>query len=487
MATRSRIRFVFRGKIHEIDDVPPTRTVLEYLRESRHLTGTKEGCAEGDCGACSVVIGTLEGDRLRYKAVNACIQFLPTLDGRQLLSVEDLRDPAGHLHPVQQEMIRLHGSQCGFCTPGFIMSMFALWHDDPGASRSQIKDALAGNLCRCTGYGPIVSAMESALEQRDYNLREAETIALLKQIRPVSQLELQGSGGVFVAPTTLEELADARARYRDATILAGGTDVGLWVTKKHRKLPALIYTGNIAALRRVEETDSAFSIGAAVTYSELPQSLTDAYPDFGEVLRRIGSRQVRNLGTVGGNIANGSPIGDTPPLLIVMGAELVLTGAGGSRRMPLEDFFLAYGKQDLRAGEFVERIVVPKPAPDQKFFAYKISKRLDQDISALCGAFNLTLADGRVTAVRIAFGGMAATPKRALKTEAALTGKPWTAAAIEAGCAAMRQDFTPISDMRASAAFRETAAANLLRKVFAETRPMAPETRIAAYGGRRGM
>lgn len=487
MATRSRMRFVFRGTIHEIDNVPPTRTVLEYLRETRHLTGTKEGCAEGDCGACSVVIGSLDGDRLRYKAVNACVQFLPTLDGCQLLSVEDLRDPAGHLHPVQQEMVRLHGSQCGFCTPGFVMSMFALWHDDPGASRARIKDALAGNLCRCTGYGPIVSAMESALGQRGHNLRETETIALLRQIRPVSQLELQGPDGLFVAPTTLEELIAARTRHPDATLLAGGTDVGLWVTKKHRKLPALIYTGNVAALRQVEETDAAFGIGAAVPYSELPQSLTDAYPDFGEVLRRIGSRQVRNLGTVGGNIANGSPIGDTPPLLIAMGAELVLTGAGGSRRMPLEEFFLAYGKQDLRAGEFVERVIVPKPAPGQKFFAYKISKRLDQDISALCGAFSLTLADGKVAAVRIAFGGMAATPKRALEAEKALSGKAWTAAAVEAGCAAMRRDFTPISDMRASAAFRETAAANLLRKVFAETRQTPPDTRILACSGRQGI
>ena len=480
MATRSRIRFLSRGIIHEIADVSPTLTVLDYLREIRHLTGTKEGCAEGDCGACSVVVGYLDGDSLRYKAVNACIQFLPTLDGCQLLSVEDLRDPTGQLHPVQQEMIRQHGSQCGFCTPGFIMSMFALWHENPGTDRSQIKDALAGNLCRCTGYGPIISAMENALTQRNHILHEAETVALLQQIRPVTQLEICSADGVFIAPTKVQELVAAKALHPDATILAGGTDIGLWVTKKHRKLHALIYTGNVAELRQVEETDSTFSIGAAVTYSDLPASLSVAYPDFAEVLRRIGSRQVRNLGTMGGNIANGSPIGDTPPLLIAMGAELVLTGAKGSRRIPLEEFFIAYGKQDLHPGEFVERIIIPKPAINRQFFSYKISKRFDQDISALCGAFSLEIAAGTVAVARIAFGGMAATPKRASATETALIGRPWNAETLESACAAMRVDFQPISDMRASADYRGTAAANLLRKVFAETQQTAPAARVLA-------
>lgn len=480
MALRSKMRFLSQGSIREVTDVSPTLTVLDYLRETQHLTGTKEGCAEGDCGACSVVVGYLDRDRLRYKAVNACIQFLPTLDGCQLLSVEDLRDPTGQLHPVQQEMIRQHGSQCGFCTPGFIMSMFALWHENPNADRSQIKDALAGNLCRCTGYGPIISAMEAALTQRDYTLRHAETVALLQQIRPVTQLEISGAGGVFIAPTTVQELVDAKARHPEATILAGGTDIGLWVTKKHRKLPALIYTGNVAELQQVNETDTAFSIGAAVTYSDLPPSLSAAYPDFAEILRRIGSRQVRNLGTMGGNIANGSPIGDTPPMLIAMGAELVLTGANGIRQIPLEEFFIAYGQQDLRPGEVVERIIIPKPAANRQFFAYKISKRFDQDISALCGAFSLEIDGGKVVVARIAFGGMAATPKRARATEAALIGKPWDIATLEAACAAMRVDFQPISDMRASAEYRETTAANLLRKVFAETQQAAPAARVLA-------
>lgn len=480
MAARSTLRLVLDGRIQDIDNVSPTMTVLEYLRETRRLTGTKEGCAEGDCGACSVVVGYLEGDRLRYKAVNACIQFLPTLDGCQLLSVEDLQRPDGQLHPVQAEMIQQHGSQCGFCTPGFIMSMFALWHENPGADKAAIKDALAGNLCRCTGYGPIISAMETALGQRDYAMREAETIELLKQIRPETQLQMTSDKGGFNAPTTARELCQAMAEWPDATLLAGGTDIGLWVTKMHRKLPRIIYTGNVRELGQIIETAEGFSIGAAVTYSELPPALMQAYPDFAEVLRRIGSVQVRNLGTMGGNIANGSPIGDTPPMLIAMGAELVLTGAKGSRQIPLEDYFLEYGKQDLREGEFVERVIIPKPGAGQVFRSYKISKRFDQDISALCGAFSFTLDNGRLNAVRIAFGGMAATPKRALETEQALIGRNWDEAALAAALPALDKDYQPISDMRASAAYRKTTAANLLKKAFAETRESPQQTRILA-------
>lgn len=480
MAQRSTIRLVQGGRIHQIDNIAPTMTVLEYLRQIRNLTGTKEGCAEGDCGACSVVVGYLDGQRLRYKAVNACIQFLPTLDGCQLLTVEDLARPDGQLHPVQTEMIRQHGSQCGFCTPGFIMSMFALWYENPGADKVAIKDALAGNLCRCTGYGPIVSAMQTALGQRDYALHEAETLALLQEIRPETRLELNSDKGIFVAPTSTRELAEAINTYPEATLLAGGTDVGLWVTKMHRKLPRIIYTGKVRELGETIETDDEFSIGAAVTYSELPAALMQAYPDFGQVLRRIGSVQVRNLGTIGGNIASGSPIGDTPPMLIAMGAELVLSGPEGSRRIPLEDYFLAYGKQDRRKGEFVERVIIPKPGAEQRFLAYKISKRFDQDISALCGAFSLTIRGGKLVAARIAFGGMAATPKRATATEEALIGKDWNQAAIDAGVIALRTDYQPISDMRASATYRETAAANLLRKAFAETEQAPQQTRILA-------
>ena len=480
MTERTSIKFILGGKIVELENIEPTMTVLEFLRSDCERPGTKEGCAEGDCGACTVAIGTLQNGSVQYRAVNACIQFLPTLDGCHLLTVEDIRQPDGALHPVQKEMVRAHGSQCGFCTPGFIMSMYVLWRNEQQPSRRQIEDALAGNLCRCTGYGPIVDAMQAAAAHPAVLAHEDAIAGMLEEIQPGSMLRLERSIGSFTTPVSAAEFAAAYKAWPDATILGGGTDVGLWVTKMNRKLPHVIYTGQVAELLEIRETEEAFRIGGAVRYSDLPEALSAAYPDFGEVLRRIGSTQVRNLGTLGGNIANGSPIGDTPPLLIAIGASLVLNDGGNRRALPIEDFFIDYGKQDRNPGEFLETVIIPKPARNWQFAAYKISKRFDQDISAVCAAFNLLIENGTVLNARIAFGGMAATPKRATAAETALTGGSWTSEAVEAACAALAEDFQPITDMRASAEYRLTVAQNLLRKFHAEhTAPLAI-TRVLA-------
>ncbi|MFY8093609.1 MAG: xanthine dehydrogenase small subunit [Niveispirillum sp.] len=481
------VRFVHQGQVVTLSDVPPTRTVLDYLREDRGRRGTKEGCNEGDCGACTIVLGTrvgvlgmAEAESIQYRAVNACILFVTALDGKELVTVEDLASPDGTLHPIQQAMVDHHGSQCGFCTPGFVMSLFALYHGEADPDRPRIDAALAGNLCRCTGYRPIVDAARAMGHAPDsYTARMPETLALLRSIERSETLS--HPGGKAFAPATADQLAELALTHPDATLVAGGTDVGLWVTKQMRDLGTLIHIGGIRDLTAITRADGVITIGATATVTDAGDALASLYPDLGELFRRYGSEQVRNSATLGGNIANGSPIGDSMPALIALGSTLVLRRGGVTREMPLEDFFLAYRKTALQPGEFVAAIRVPEPSADRLFACYKISKRFDQDISAIMAGFGLTLKDGIVTAARLAFGGMAGTPKRANHAEAALIGRPFDASAAKAAAAALAQDFQPLTDMRASAEYRLLTAGNLILKWQMEQALPATATRVPAF------
>lgn len=474
------IRFVMDGEIRELRDVAPTTTVLQWLRESERRCGTKEGCAEGDCGACTVALGQRDGDGMRYRAINSCIQFVPTLDGKELVTVESLKHK-GKLHPVQRAMVEHHGSQCGFCTPGFVMSLFTLYHSDKGTDRETIDDALAGNLCRCTGYRPIVEAAQRmrGLGAKDqFDARARATAEQLESIARRDTLTFEKDGQRYFAPTNLEEFAACVEQYPEAVLLGGGTDVGLWVTKLHRRLNTVVYTGDVSELHRLSVGDGFIEIGGATSHTDAYAALAAEYTDFGEMLRRFASVQVRNAGTLGGNVANASPIGDTPPLLLALGAILILRRGTSVRELPIDQFFLAYRKTALQSGEFVEAVRVPRAEPGLQFRAYKISKRFDQDISAVCGAFALTLAGGRVVHMRIGFGGMAAIPKRATHAEAVLQGQAWNEATARAAMRAMQQDFQPLTDMRASAEYRLKVAQNLLLKFFLETSKRPGATRV---------
>jgi xanthine dehydrogenase small subunit len=487
VTSRASIRFLRRGMIVELRDVPPMRTVLDYLRLDERSRGTKEGCNEGDCGACTVALGSLRDGRLAYEPVNACILLLGQLDGKELVSVDDLSTD-GQLHPVQQALVDTHGSQCGFCTPGFVMSLFTLYQKGVSPTREEIATHIAGNLCRCTGYRPIIDAGLASChgQATDRWAREANAATVrLKALDDGADVFI-GSPHSFIArPSRAETLARLAAEHPDATIVSGATDVGLWITKQMRDLPKIILTGGVKALHEVSETGGHVAIGAAATYAEATPALSAIDPDVAEVLRRLGSTQVRASGTVGGNIANASPIGDMPPMLIALGATLRLRHGENARALPLEAFFLAYGRQDRKPGELVWRIDVPKLKANEAFRAYKISKRFDQDISAVMAAFRFTLEGRRIASARIGFGGMAATPKRAGATEAALAGasleKPTS---WEPAIAALARDFQPISDMRASASYRMEVAQGLFRKALMEVAG-ASATRVV--GDRRAV
>ena len=478
------VRLLLGHEPRELRGLDPNLTVLNWLRETERRTGTKEGCAEGDCGACTVVLGELDGDRVRYRAVNACILFVPQLHGKQLITVEHLRLPDGSLHPVQQAMVECHGSQCGFCTPGFVMALFALFHSERAPHRQRIFDVLAGNLCRCTGYRPIIDAASRMYELGEtdhFSEREDQTIAQLKAFADGERVAFAHGGKQYFAPRRLDDLAALCEQSPGATLLAGATDVALLVTKQHRDLDTLIYVGAVEELKRLGVTDTHLEIGAAVTYTDAMGAVAERWPDFAELIRRLGSVQIRNSGTIGGNVANGSPIGDSMPALIALGAELVLRKGAKRRVVPLEDFFRGYRQTALAPGEFLELIRVPLPRPGQQFRCYKIAKRFDQDISALLGAFHVRFDRDRAADVRIAYGGMAAIPKRARECERALRGRPWTEATVAQGRAALARELTPISDMRASAGYRLLAAQNLLTKFFVETSAPAFATRVLEF------
>ncbi len=479
------IVFMLDGQTHTPPPFAPDTTLLNYLREHLYRKGTKEGCAEGDCGACTVVVADLQHGRLRYRALNACIQLLATLDGKALFTVESLQR-GKQLHPVQQALVDCHASQCGFCTPGFVMSLFALYQNQPNASRPQISQALSGNLCRCTGYRPILDAGERMYEYAhafpNDDLAETTLISTLTQwAQQPHSLLLEHASKRFCAPTSLGELATLLERYPDATLLAGATDVGLWITKQHRDLPTLISLNNVAGLDQITTQDGWLEIAAAVSLEAAFQAIVAHYPSLRELHERFASLPIRNAGTLVGNIANGSPIGDSMPALLVLGARIRLRKGEATRELPLEAFYLAYQQKDLAAGEFVEAVRIPLPScssPDKGrlggvsslFRCYKISKRFEQDISAVCAAFQIQLdTQQHISEVRIAYGGMAGIPKRASHCEAALIGQTWEQTSVTTAMNALEHDFQPLTDMRASATYRMNVAKNLLLKCLLET------------------
>lgn len=455
------VRFLLDGAVHEIADPDPTGTVLEYLRGPMRRTGTKEGCAEGDCGACTVLVGELAGGAVQWRAVNACIQFLPMLHGKALMTVESLA-PGGTLNPLQACMAANGSSQCGFCTPGFVMSLHGRAIGALG-SELPVADAIAGNLCRCTGYGPILEAGEAVARlAQDDSSAAAALHGLAGEQMAFGNFEVRQ----WFAPHSSDELAAVLAEHPEARIVAGATDVGLWVTKGLRDLQTIVFLGDVADLKAIDESADGVWIGAGVRYAEAHEALAGLHADLGELVRRIGGLQVRSSATVCGNIANGSPIGDGPPALIALGAELTLRSAAGRRTMPLEDFFLEYAKQDRQPGEFVESVFVPRPAASSVVLVSKLSRRFDSDISAVLGAFALRVEAGMITAARVAFGGMAATPRRAPACEAALLGQPFSQSTMAAAAEALKGDFSPLTDVRGTSAYRIEAAAALLWRLW---------------------
>jgi xanthine dehydrogenase small subunit len=481
-APRDALLFRFRGADVALREFSPRATVLDWLREEMGAKGTKEGCAEGDCGACTVVLARLNAGRIAYEPFNACILLLGQLDGAELITVEDLAS-GGELHPLQQALVDAHASQCGFCTPGIVMSLFAAYHSDRPPTYAGLCDQLAGNLCRCTGYRPIIAAaMETC------NGAPADRFALTFKESAAKLAALADHGDVFVgdeatffaAPASLDSLAGLYARFPDATLVGGATDVGLWITKQLRDLKRLIWLGRVAGLDAVgESADGALSLGATLKLEDSASLLGAIHPDLSELVRRFGSKQVRASGTVGGNIANGSPIGDLAPALIALGGRVVLRKGDKTRAIPLEDFFIAYGKQDRAQGEFVLAVEAPRLAPHQLYRAFKVSKRFDEDISAVMLAIRVDLDGRRIVGARIACGGMAATPKRAAQAEKALIGTSLDApSSWRAAREAIGEDFTPLTDMRATAAYRMTVAVNLLQKALMEISGAGAPTRI---------
>lgn len=470
-AVRTEIRFLLNDREERLTEVRSSDTLLDHLRLTRRLRGTKEGCAEGDCGACTVLVGRRTGDGLTYEPVNACIRLLASVDLCHVVTVEHVGRHT--LHPVQTAMIDLHGSQCGFCTPGFVMSLYALWMRAPKATETQIEEALQGNLCRCTGYQPIIAAAKAAGDaspENDPLLSErARVRAALDALDDGARVDLATGDDRVLIPSSAADLAAILAELPKPTIVAGSTDVGLWITKFMRDISPAVFINNLADLQAVTVGPDAVTLGAGVTYDDFQKTLDAEFPHLSAYWRRIGGWQVRAMGTVGGNVANGSPIGDTPPALIALGATVTLRSAAGQRSLPLEAYFIAYGKQDRQPGEFVESLTIPRPAPGTLNAAYKITKRRDEDISAVAAGFHVAVENGTVTTARLAYGGMAATPKRAANAEAALVGRPWTLDTVARAEAAFAEDFTPLTDWRASADYRARVARNLLRRFYLES------------------
>jgi xanthine dehydrogenase small subunit len=475
METRT-IRFVRRGKVVALANVPPDRTLLEVLREDLGCTDTKEGCGEGDCGACTVVLGeaTADGTQVEYRAINACIRLAHSVDGMALWTAEDIANRDGTLHPAQEAMVACHGSQCGFCTPGFVMSLFGIYQNHvrrgETVTRELAQEELSGNLCRCTGYRPILDAAQT---MRHWPADEIDETALLVQLNAVTPAQAGFVGGTsYMQPKSMDELLMLRSQHPQAQIVAGCTDVGLWVTKMHMSLPQVLDITRVAELRRIERYDNHIAIGAAVTLQDAYAALIEHRPQIKTFANRFAGLPVRNSGTLGGNVANGSPIGDSMPLLIALGAHVVLISRSGHRDMPIEDFYTGYRKNVLAEDEVLAWIKVPLPTASEFLRVYKISKRFDDDISAVCLAIRLHVDEGCAARISIGAGGVAATPKRAAQTEALLRGNAWSQANALHAAAALRKEFNPISDMRASAAYRMEVLGNLMQRFWLESQGM---------------
>jgi len=474
------IQFVRRGEVVTLSNVPPTRTLLEVLREDLACTGTKEGCGEGDCGACTVVLGQADGEQLTFKAVNSCIRMAHSVHGLALWTVEDLSAAnATSQHPAQEAMVQCHASQCGFCTPGFVMSLFGMYQNHviqgQPITRETAQTELSGNLCRCTGYRPILDAAQKMADFPAVRLDHPTITRQLAKIQP----QAPDANTPYRLPGTLAELLIARAAQPNAQLVAGCTDVGLWVTKLHKQFDTVIDVTRVAELRRIEQRNGDLVIGAAATLQDAFNALLQRWPELRTFAARFAGLPVRNSGTLGGNVANGSPIGDSMPLLIALKSRLVLASVRGKREMPLEDFYTGYRQNLLAADEVVAFIKVLLPASAASssttslqttlLRAYKISKRYDDDISAVCLVLNLTLDAGVVSDISIGAGGVAATPVRARQTEAALRGQPWSQASVQAAMLTLRAEFEPISDMRASSAYRRQVLGNLLQRFWLES------------------
>jgi len=500
--TKSTVRFLLNNDLVAIENIDPNMTVLQYLREVQFKSGTKEGCASGDCGACTVVQAELDKDhagQLHYKSINSCITFVGNLHGKQLITVEDLKDGA-KLHHAQQSIVDNHASQCGFCTPGFVMSSFALHKHNQTPTRDEVLEALAGNLCRCTGYRSIIeAAITSSIgsDEDSFAQHYQATVATLTQLQQLPSPVLSGNGHNFIAPKNIDELAYELTHEPQSTLVAGGTDLALSVTQNLATIDKLVYVGNVEELTTMTETDTEIVIGSALPYSKFIDTLHHYYPDLGEMIERIGSKQVRNNGTLGGNIGNASPIGDMPPALIALGATMTLHLNGAERTILVEDYFVDYKKTVLKPSEFIKSVQIPKPTAGQTLKLYKISKRIDDDISAVLAAFfieqeveqkvvqGVESQEQKITNVRLAFGGMAAIPKRAPAAEAALHGNSLTKESVAQAKAALATDFNPMSDVRASSQYRMVVAQNLIEKCYLELQSANArktiETRVVTY------
>lgn len=484
--TTSTVRLLLNNDIVALENIDPNLTVLQYLREIAFKSGTKEGCASGDCGACTVVLAELDSEnvgQLTYKSINSCITFVGSLHGKQLITVEDLKEKT-KLHHTQQAIVDNHGTQCGFCTPGFVMSSFALHKHNQAPTRAEVLEALAGNLCRCTGYRSIIeAALTSSIgaDEDSFAKNYQNTVAALTELQKLPAPSLQGNGHAYVAPKNIDELAYELAHEPNSTLVAGGTDLALSVTQNLATIDNLVYVGNVEELTTIEETESNIIIGSALPYSKFIDTLHHYYPDLGEMIERIGSKQVRNTGTLGGNIGNASPIGDMPPALIALGATMTLHANGAERTILVEDFFVDYKKTVLKESEFIKSVQIPKPTADQTLKLYKISKRIDDDISAVLAAFFIEQKDDKVVNVRLAFGGMAAIPKRGKFAEAALQGNSLSQSTINQAKSELAKDFQPMSDVRASEKYRITVAQNLIEKCYLELQSKTTETRVVNY------